>query len=216
MKNPGFRCCTIGMVAASMLGYAPSATSETSTTAKAGLQCGLAAAGVSFLACRLAGKSSAQCAEIGAGVGLAGALACSLYAKHLEARRKELAGKENDLDAQIRYVQGLNADTRELNGDLAQRVTSLTQDTDKLVSQIGQQQVSQQQLARERKTRDDLVKTSQSEVAQGTQALEEAKQFRAQKVAASADLDAAIAQQEQLLAQAQHQVDLLAAQQARV
>jgi Skp family chaperone for outer membrane proteins len=95
-------------------------------------------------------------------------------------------------------------------------VTSLTQDTDKLVSQIGQQQVSQQQLARERKTRDDLVKTSQSEVTQGTQALQEAKQFRAQKVASSADLDAAIAQQEQLLAQAQHQVDLLATQRARV
>jgi hypothetical protein len=203
-------------MAASMLGYATSATSETSTTAKAGLQCGLAAAGVSFLACRLAGKSNTQCAEIGAGVGLAGALACSLYGRHLEARRKELAGKENDLDAQIHYVQGLNADTRQLNADLAQRVTSLTQDTDKLVSQIGQQQVSQQQLARERKTRDDLVKTSQSEVAQGTQALQEAKQFRAQKVASSADLDAAIAQQEQLLAQAQHQVDLLAAQQARV
>jgi hypothetical protein len=53
-------------------------------------------------------------------------------------------------------------------------------------------------------------------VAQGTQALQEAKQFRAQKVASSAELDAAIAQQEQLLAQAQHQVDLLAAQQARV
>jgi len=216
MKYPSLRRCAIALVAASMLGYATSATSEISTTAKAGLQCGLGAAGVSFLACRLAGKSNAQCAEIGAGVGLAGALACSLYAKHLEARRKELAGKENDVDAQIRYVQGLNADTRQLNGDLAQRVTSLTQDTDKLVSQIGQQQVSQQQLARERKTRDELVKTSESEVAQGTQALEEAKQFRAQKVASSADLDAAIAQQEQLLAQAQHQVDLLAAQQARV
>jgi hypothetical protein len=216
MKHPGLRCCTIGLVAASLLGYATSATSETSATAKAGLECGLGAAGVSYLACRLKGKSNTQCAEIGAGVALAGALACSLYAKHLEARRRELAGKENDVDAQIRYVQGLNADTRQLNTDLAQRVTSVTQDTDKLVSQIGQQQVSQQQLARERQTRDDLVKTSQSEVTQGTQALQEAKQFRAQRVAASADLDAAIAQQEQWLAQAQHQVDLLAAQRARV
>jgi hypothetical protein len=216
MKYAGLRCCTIGFVAASILGYATSATSETSATAKAGLECGLGAAGVSYLACRLKGKSNTQCAEIGAGVALAGALACSLYAKHLEARRRELAGKENDVDAQIRYVQGLNADTRQLNTDLAQRVTSVTQDTDKLVSQIGQQQVSQQQLARERKTRDDLVKTSQSEVTQGTQALQEAKQFRAQRVAASADLDAAIAQQEQWLAQAQHQVDLLAAQRARV
>jgi hypothetical protein len=141
MKYPGLRCCTIGLVAASMLGYATSATSETSSTAKAGLECGLGAAGVSYLACRLKGKSNTQCAEIGAGMALAGALGCSLYAKHLEARRRELAGKENDVDAQIRYVQGLNADTRQLNADLAQRVSSLTQDTDKLVSQIGQQEV---------------------------------------------------------------------------
>jgi hypothetical protein len=171
---------------------------------------------VSFLFCKLAGKSDAQCAEIGAGVGLAGTLACSLYAKHLQARRNELAGKETDLDAQIRYVQGLNADTRQLNADLGQRVSSVTQDTDKLVAQIGQQQISQQQLAQERKTRDDLLQTSQSEVTQGTQALQAAKQFRGQGVGSSADLDAAIAQQEQLLAEAQRQVDLLAAQRARV
>ena len=212
MKYPGLSCCIIGLVLASMPGLAASA----SPTAKAGLECGLGTAGISYLACKLSGKSSKQCAEIGAGVGLTGALACSLYAKHLEARRKELAGKENNLDAQIHYVQGLNADTRQLNADLTQRVASVTQDTDKLVAQIAQQQISQEQLTRERKTLDDLVKTSQSEVAQGTQALQEAKQFRAQKSGSSADLDAAIAQQEQLLAQAQHQVELLAAQRARV
>jgi Skp family chaperone for outer membrane proteins len=95
-------------------------------------------------------------------------------------------------------------------------VASVTQDTDKLVAKIDQQQISQEQLAKERKNRDELVKTSQSEVTQGTQALQEAKQFRAQKSGSSTDLDAAIAQQEQLLAEAQHQVDLLAAQRARV
>jgi hypothetical protein len=203
----------MGLVLASMSDWA---TSATAPTAKAGLECGLVTAGVSYLTCKLSGKSAAQCGEISAGVGLAGALACSLYAKHLEARRKELAGKENDLDAQVRYVQGLNADTRQLNSDLTQRVASVTQDTDKLIARIQQQQISQEQLAQERKTRDDLLKTSQSEVAQGAQALEEAKQFRAQKGGSSGDLDAAIAQQEQLLAEAQHQVDLLAAQRARV
>jgi hypothetical protein len=200
------------LVLASMSGWATSA----GPAAKAGLECGLGSAGISYLACKLSGKSSAQCAEIGAGVGLAGALACSLYAKHLEARRKELAGKENNLDAQIHYVQGLNADTRQLNADLTQRVTSITQDTDKLVAKIEQQQITQEQLAKERKSRDDLVKTSQSEVTQGTQALQTAKQFRAQNGGSSADLDAAIAQQEQLLAEAQRQVELLAAQRARV
>lgn len=219
MKYRGLKYCISGLVVASILGVTTGATGATDTisaTTKAGLECGLGAAGVSYLACRLSGKSSAQCAEIGAGVGIAGGLACSLYAKHLDARRKQLAGKENDLDAQIRYVQGLNADTRQLNADLTQRVASVTQDTDKLVANIAQQQVSQDQLAKERKSREDLLKTSQSEVAQGTQALQEAKQFRAQKASTSADLDAAIAQQEQLLAEAQHQVDLLAAQRARV
>jgi hypothetical protein len=212
MKSPGLRCCIIGLVLASMSGWATGA----SPTAKAGLECGLGSAGISYLACKLSGKSSTQCAEIGAGVGIAGALACSLYAKHLEARRKELAGKENDLDAQIHYVQGLNADTQQLNANLAQRVTAVTEDTDKLVAKIAQQQVTQDQLAKERKSRDDVVNTSRNEVAKGTEALQTAKQFRAQQAASSADLDAAIAQQEQLLAEAQRQVDLLAAQRARV
>jgi hypothetical protein len=216
MKRPGLNSCVIGVVAAALAGYATSAIGTTSDTTKAGLECGLGGAAVGYLACRLAGKSNAECAKVGAGVGLAGALACSLYARHLEERRKELAGKENDLDAQIRYVQGLNADTKQLNADLTKRVSSVTQDTDKLVAEIAQQQISQDQLARERKTRDDLIKTSQAEVTQGTQALATSKQFRAQKGDSAAALDAAIAQQEQLLAEAQHQVDLLAAQRARV
>ena len=210
MRYRGLEYCIIGLLATTIVGCATS-------TGKAGLECGLGGAGVGFLACKLAGGTDQRCAAISAGVGVAGAAACSLYAKHLDARRKELAGKENDLDAQIHYVQGLNADTRQLNADLAQRVTSVTQATDKIVAEIRQQQISQSQLAQERKARDDLVKTSQTEVNQGTQALQATKQFRSQQQAgSSSDLDAAIAQQEQLLTEAQHQVDLLAAQRARV
>ena len=131
-------------------------------------------------------------------------------------RRKELAGKENDLDAQIRYVQGLNADTRQLNADLAQRVASVTQSTDKVVAEIQQQQISQAQIAQERKTRDDLLRTSQEEVSQGTQALQTARDLRAKDGDSAPALDAAIQQQEQLLAEAQRQVALLAAQRDRV
>lgn len=211
MKYRGLKCCIIGCVAATTLGCATS-------TGTAGLECGLGGAGASYLACKLAGGTDKHCAEIGAGVGVAGAVACSLYARHLEARRKELAGKENDIDAQIHYVQGLNADTRQLNADLVQRVASVTQATDKIVAEIRQQKISQAQLAQERKTRDDLVNTSRTEVNQGTQALQTVKQLRAQKgnSSPSPDLDSAIAQQEQLLAEARRQVDLLAAQRARV
>ncbi|MDE2051594.1 MAG: hypothetical protein KGJ72_11305 [Gammaproteobacteria bacterium] len=209
MNHRGLTCCFVGWVIATMAGCA-------TTTGTAGLECGLGGAGASYLACKLAHGSDARCAEVGALVGAGGALACSLYARHLEERRKELAGKENDLDAQIRYVQGLNADTRQLNTDLAQRVASVTQSTDKVVAEIQQQQISQAQLAQERKTRSDLLRTSQEEVNQGTQALQTAKDLRAKDGDSAPALDAAIRQQEQLLAEAQRQVALLAAQRDRV
>jgi hypothetical protein len=211
MKVRGLTCCIVGWVVAATAGCA------TTTTGMAGLECGLGGAGASYLACKLAHGTDARCAEVGALVGAGGALACSLYARHLEKRRKELEGKENDLDAQIRYVQGLNADTRQLDADLAQRVASITQSTDKVVAQIQQQQISQAQIAQERKTRDDLLRTSQDEVNQGTQALQTARALKAKDGASSpAALDAAIKQQEQLLAEAQRQVSLLAAQRDRV
>jgi len=209
MKLRSLRCCIVALVGAVTAGCA-------TTTQTAGLECGLGGAGAGYLACKLAGGTDAHCAEIGAAVGAGGALACSLYAQHLEQRRKELEGKENDLDAQIRYVQGLNADTQQLNADLAKRVASVTESTDKVVAEIQQQQMSQAQIAQERKTRDDTLRTSQDEVNQGTQALQTAKELRAKDSNASPALDAAIQQQEQLLAEAQRQVGLLAAQRDRV
>ena len=209
MKLRSLEWCIVAGVVALTAGCA-------TTTQTAGLECGLGGAGASYLACKLAGGTDAHCAEIGAAVGAGGALACSLYARHLEQRRKELEGKENDLDAQIRYVQGLNADTQQLNADLSKRVASVTQSTDKVVAEIQQQQMSQAQIAQERKSRDDMLKTSQDEVNQGTQALQTAKELRAKDSNSSPALDAAITQQEQLLAEAQRQVGLLAAQRDRV
>ena len=209
MKCRGLNCCIVGLLAAAIAGCA-------TTTQTAGLECGLGGAGAGYLACKLAGGTDAHCAEIGAAVGVGGALACSVYERHLEQRRKELAGKENDLDAQIRYVQGLNSDTQQLNADLAQRVASITQSTDKVVAEIQRQQISQAQIAQERKTRNDTLRTSQDEVSQGTQALQTAKELRANDSNPSPALDAAITQQEQLLAEAQRQVNLLAAQRDRV
>lgn len=202
----------VGVVAAAVVSSAVGSSSPW----KAGLECGLGGAGVGYLACKLTGKSSKECKKVALGAGAAGALACSLYAKRLDNRRKELEGKEQDLDAQIRFMQGLNADTRQLNADLAERVSSMTAETDALVAQITQQQVSQEQLVQERESRDEALKTSRDEVAQGQKALEEAKTRRAQQASESAALDGAIKEQEQLLASAERQVKLLAEQRARV
>jgi hypothetical protein len=197
------------LVSAAIVGCATS-------TGQASLECGLGGAGLGYLACKLAGGSDSQCLAVAAGTGGAGAIGCAAYAKHLDNRRKQLAGKENNLDAQIQYVQGLNSDTQQLNAELTKRVSSTTQDTDRLVAQIRQQQITSQQLANERRRREQLVKAAQTEVDQGAEALQTAKRLQAQRSNDSPALDAAIAQQEKLLAQAQQRVDQLSAQRARV
>jgi hypothetical protein len=209
MLNRIMRSSLLGMVCAALAGCATNA-------GNAGLECGAGGLALGFLACKLAGGSDAQCAAVGVGVGAVGAVGCSTYSKHLDDRRKTLAGRENSLDAQIQYVQGLNSDTRQLNTELAKRVNTSVQDTNKLVAQIQQQQVSNQRLAQKRKAQDDLIKASQDEVDKGTQALQTAKELRARRRQASPELDSAIAQQEQLLSDAQSQVNLLTAQRERV
>ena len=207
MRIQGWACCFVSIASIMVTGCATHA-------GQAGLQCGLGGAAVGYLACKLAGGSDKDCAAVGVGTGVAGAIACSMYVKNLDSRRKALEGKENDLDAQIAYVQGLNSDTQTLNGELSKRVANITADTDKVVAQIGQ--LNPQQVAQVRQQRDDLVKVSQQEVTHGQEALQTAKTLRTQQPGKSTELDAAIAKQEQLLAEAQKQVSLLAAQRARV
>jgi hypothetical protein len=209
MLNRIMRSSLLGMVCVALTGCATNA-------GNAGLECGVGGAALGFLACKLAGGSDAQCAGIGVGVGAAGALGCSTYSKHLDDRRKVLASRENSLDAQIQYVQGLNSDTRQLNTELAKRVSTSVQDTNKLVAQIQQQQISRERLVQKRKAQDDLIKASQDEVDKGVQALQTEKDLRAKRRQASPELDSAIAQQEQLLSDAQSQVNLLTAQRERV
>ena len=186
------------------------------TEQNASLECGLGGVAAGYLACKLAGGNDAKCLAIGGGVGGAAAVGCYSYSKHLAARRQQLAGKENDLDAQIKYVQGLNNDTKQLNGELNKRLASVTQKNDQVLAQIQQQQISYQQLAQERQSQDKLIAQSQQEVDDGVKALQTAKDLRARRSTAAPDLDAAIDQQEQLLVDAHHQVELLSQQRARV
>ncbi|HEY5759978.1 MAG TPA: hypothetical protein VIU34_29355 [Steroidobacter sp.] len=187
-----------------------------SAATRASAQCGAVVGGVSFLACKLKGKTDEHCLKL-AGVGVAaGAVGCYVYASSLESRRKALAGNEHDLDAQIDYVKGLNTDTEQLNADLAKRLSQVTQETDALVAKVQQQQISEQQLLQERQSLENTLNASQKEVSEGQGALQFAKQLRAKHTNQSVKLDDAITQQEKLLAQAQTQVNLLAAQKARV
>ena len=182
----------------------------------ASLQCGAGGALAGYALCKALGRPDAECAKVALVVGAGGAAICYSYASNLERRRKELAGHENDLNSRIQYVRGLNQDTQQLNTDLSNRVASVTQNTDTLVAQIQQKRVSEDQLAKARQSRDAEVKQAELQVAKGRDALNEVKTYRTQLKQPSPDLNVAIAKQQQLYDDAEHQVQLLAAQRARV
>ena len=182
----------------------------------ASLQCGAGGALLGYAACKALGRPDAECVRFAAVIGVGGAAICYSYAANLERRRNELKGHENDLDRRIQYVRGLNQDTQQLNQELSGRVAAVTQDTDKVVAQIQQRRLTQQQVAQAQQARDAEVKKAESQVVKSREALTEVKTYRAQLKQPSADLDVAIAKQQQLYADAEQQVQLLAAQRARV
>jgi hypothetical protein len=182
----------------------------------ASLECGVGGAAVSYAICKATGGSDKKCAAIAAAGGAVGAVACYSYASHLAKRRQELAGRENDLNARLKYVRGLNEDAQRLNGELRDRVNVAEQHTNDLMAQVSKKQVSAQQLAGERQHLDDEVKAANQQVALEANALSEVKTYQAQRTPPSPDLDAEIARQERLLAEAKEEVKKLATCRERV
>jgi len=167
-------------------------------------------AGVGIVGCAIAkckGEQYAAAAAIGAGVGAA--IGYSL-AKDINKRKQELAGKENDLDARIRYVRGLNADTAKFNGDLKKQVAGLQQ-------QIDQGSLSGQQLVKRRQQLDQQIADANTQLKAADAELADMKRFRAQKSTPnSAALDSEIARLEGVLAEAHTNTTALASMRQRI
>lgn len=183
----------------------------------AALECGGGGAAGAILLCKLAGGSDKSCAAIAVGAGAAGAAICYSYASKIQKHRQELAGHENDLDARIKYLHGVNQDTQQLNQQLAAKVTSVTQSTDQTVDAVGKGQETQAQLTQQRQALDNEVKAAQAQVDTAAQELKSAKQFQArQPPGSSAQLDSEIARLQDLLSEAQRDTSALAAQRQRI
>lgn len=180
------------------------------------LECGAGGAAAGYLLCKAMGKSDADCARFAVVTGAIGGVACYSYANRLENRRKELAGREQDLNAQLRYVRGLNEDGAQLNAELRQRVDAATQRVADLSAKTGSQRASADRIAKERKQLDDEISAANKQVSLQSGALTEAKGFQAKRTTASADLDSEIAKQGRLLADAQRQLVALSQLRERV
>lgn len=190
---------------------------------RAALECGAVGAGLAAAICLAAGGNAATCAGAAAGGGLLGAGACYTYAQKYEKRRQELAGKENDLDARLVYVRGLNEDSKKLNEDLNTRVTQVSKRMDTTVAQVKEGTISQQELEKEREALLKDEKLAKDQVALEKSALEDMKRFQAEQKrktggnsAMHAKLDEEIREQERLLKETQAQTSALASQRQRI
>lgn len=180
------------------------------------LECGGVAAALAFAACKLAHGDTAACAGIGVGGGAIIGAACYGLADRLSNRRNELAGRENDLDARLQYVRGVNKDAEQYNAELRKSVNDVTALTDKTVQQINQGTITSKQLASARQALDKQIADANTQLNAQKSALQDMKQFQARQAKPSAELDAEIQKEQAILAAAQRDTQALASQRQRI
>jgi hypothetical protein len=185
---------------------------ESKTAVGAGIGCGVGG----YALCRLLKKEHDECIKIAAVAAVACAAIGYTYSKKLEKRRQELAGKENDLDARLKFVRGVNQDTEAFNQQLADKVKNTQQLVDAAQSKTEAGKLSQEEQEKSRATLDQDIKAASDQVAMATRELEDLKRFRSTQTQQSAALDAEITRLDQLLAQAQRNTSALASLRQRL
>jgi hypothetical protein len=190
---------------------------------RAALECGAVGAGLAAAICLAAGGNAATCGGAAAGGGALGAVGCYTYAEKLTDRRKKLAGREHDLDAQLEFATGAVEDSKKANADLTKRVAQVNKDTDKTAERMKIGTVSQQELAKAKEALQKEEKLANEQVAVGQSALKDMKGFQDEQKrkpavdsAALAELDKKIEEQERLLAETQRQTTAISTARMRL
>jgi F0F1-type ATP synthase membrane subunit b/b' len=184
----------------------------------AALECGAGGAAAGYLLCKALGRSDRDCAGFAAAGGGAGGALCYGYAANLQKRRQQLAGRENDLDAQLQYVRALNDDGQRLNAQLRERIDAARKRAQELSAQAGRNRPPAAELARERERQrlDGEIKEASQQIELQKGALEEVRTLQARRRAESPALDGEIAKQDRLLAEARGQLATMTSLRERV
>jgi DNA repair exonuclease SbcCD ATPase subunit len=154
---------------------------------------------------------SARGAAIGAGVGLAtGGAAGFVYANSIVKRQEELAGKENDLNARIKFARGLSEDTEKYNKQLKKDVAALTPEIDTLAEGIKQGQAQEGDLKAKKQELNEKVKIAEQDLAKADEQLQDLRNFKSRQAKASKELDTEIKKLEGSLAQLKSNTTALA------
>ncbi len=129
-------------------------------------------------------------AAIGAGVGalLGGAGGCT-YASYVTDRNAQLAGKENDLNAQIQYASDMAEDTKKHNQQIAQEIQEANLKLAQISAGIKNQQATEAQLADEKSRLEKKLAGERQLESQVAASLDNLHKFRATQPQNSQVLD---------------------------
>jgi len=156
-------------------------------------------------------------AAIGAATGgLLGAAAGYSYADNIVKRQQELAGRENDLDARIKFTQGVNQDTEAYNRQLEAEISEENQQIASLSASVGDQQRTQQKREELKQQLDAKVTDANTQLSTAKAQLQNIKTFQAQRTQPSSDLDAEIKKLEFTVSQLETKTNTLAGMRQRL
>ncbi len=179
------------------------------------IECGGGSVKASIESCKAQGGHYGHCALIASRAGVSSATSCYTYASKIHKRREQLVGQEDQLDAQIHYLQDVNKDTEALNAELSGRLEEVTARTDTAVESLAQGEMTRTELAQLRTIIDGEVSYAQRQLGEVTHELQSAEQYRLRQQPVAAALDAEIVRLQGLLADAQRQTNSLVAQRQR-
>ena len=167
--------------------------------------------------CAVAGGNASTCAAVaGASAALGGAVGYT-YANNVEKRRQALAGRENDMNARLEYVRGVNQDSERFNAELQQKMQNAARQTEQFQDQIAAGRATQQQIAQRRNKLDREISDANQQVESMESALEDMRRFRDSNAGqASPQLDQQIETLSQTLDQARSNTQALAGLRQRV
>jgi predicted metal-dependent hydrolase len=167
--------------------------------------------------CRAEGGHYGRCAVLASRAGVSRATECYNYASTIHKRREQLVGQEDQLDAEIRYLQDVNRDTEGLNRELSGRIEEATARVDTGVESLAQGEMAQSELTQLHAILDNEVSFAQRQLDAASSELQAAEQYRERQPAPTrAALDAQIARLQALLDEARRQTTALVAQRERI
>lgn len=180
------------------------------------IECGGDSVKDAIASCRVEGAQYGRCAIVAWHAGVSDATACYTYASKIHRRRERLVGQEDQLDAQIHYLQDVNVDTQGLDAELAIRVDEVTARTDSAVESLARGEMTESELAQLRAILDNEVSSAERQLDTAFAELQGAERYRAQQQPSTAALDAQIARLQALLNEARRRTHDLVAQRQRI